>query len=347
MLGAVSYFRKRLLAWYSIARRALPWRECNGNHPNAYAVMVSELMLQQTQVATVVPYYHRFLERFPSIRALAESDEQDVLRLWQGLGYYSRARNLRRAAQEIVARFDGKVPETVEDLRSLPGIGRYTAGAIASIAYGRSEPIVDGNVARVICRLDLIRADPKDRQTVELLWQRAGALVPGEQAGDFNSAMMELGATICTPGNPDCAHCPVRRHCQANAAGVQDQIPLVQKSRATPLEKRVTLCIEKKGRWLIEQRPAKGRWASLWQFTTFVSPLKLAGLDRSNMKELGIIRHALTHRRYEFTAYRCGNGVKIPAAENRKWVTIKELAEHPMSKPQLEIARLLRLIEMD
>jgi A/G-specific adenine glycosylase len=342
MLGTTSRFRKRLLDWYDAQRRTLPWRTTDGALPDAYRVMVSEFMLQQTQVKTVLPYFERFMERFPDVRRLAQSDEQEVLRLWQGLGYYSRARNLRNAAGEIVERHGGRVPGSVEELRALPGIGRYTAGAIASIAHGLPAPIVDGNVARVICRLDLIRDDPKGQKTLDVLWKRAEELVPRDRPGDFNSAMMELGATVCTPRNPDCPNCPVRAHCLARKAGMQQEIPMVRKARPIPLEKRVTLCIEKKGRWLIEQRPPTGRWASLWQFTTFPSPLRLANLNRG--KKLGVVRHALSHRRYEFTAYHCMDASVIPSATNRKWVLAKELDAYPMSKPQREIARLLKLI---
>jgi A/G-specific adenine glycosylase len=342
MLGTIPRFRGRLLDWYGAVRRALPWRVAAGELPDAYRVMVSEFMLQQTQIKTVLPYFQRFIERFPNVAGLAGSDEQEVLRLWQGLGYYSRARNLRRAAREIVERHGGKVPATVEDLQGLPGIGRYTAGAIASIAHGTHAPIVDANVARVICRLDLIRDDPKARETLEVLWKRAEELVPEDRAGDFNSAMMELGSTICTPRNPDCPRCPVRKHCMAAQAGVQREIPPVRKALPIPLEKRITLCVEKNGRWLIEQRPDKGRWASLWQFTTFVAPLRRRNLK--GVEKIGVVRHALTHRRYEFTAYRCDESIVIPPAANRRWVTAQELDAYPMSKPQREIARLLDII---
>ncbi|HWB55056.1 MAG TPA: A/G-specific adenine glycosylase [Tepidisphaeraceae bacterium] len=343
MLSTAGRFRRRLLDWYATHRRDLPWRSANGKLPDPYRVLVSEFMLQQTQVTTVIPYFNRFLGDFPNVRALADSDEQHVLRLWQGLGYYSRARNLRNSCCHIVQHFNGEIPRDVGDLRSLPGIGRYTAGAIASIAFGKTEPLVDGNVARVICRLDLIRDDPKNSKTVELLWDRARELVSAEHPGDFNSAMMELGATVCMPKNPDCGQCPVRSHCQAVAAGMQGKIPASKKSRPTPLESRITLCVERNGRWLIEQRPPTGRWASLWQFTTFPTALIHPKLDQRKLEKLGTIRHTLTHRRYEFTAYRCRAGVSIPAGKNRKWVRAAELSLYPMSKPQCQIARMLEL----
>jgi A/G-specific adenine glycosylase len=305
--------------------------------------MVSEFMLQQTQVKTVLPYFQRFIAKFPDVQALAEADEQEVLKAWQGLGYYSRARNLRRAAGEICDRFERRVPGTVEELRSLPGIGRYTAGAIASLAHDAAAPIVDGNVARVICRLDLIRENPKEKNAVELLWRRAEELVPQKQAGDFNSALMELGATVCTPRNPSCLVCPVRKHCAAAEAGMQDKIPQVREKRSVPTVRRVVIGLQKGDQWLIEQRPANGRWASMWQFPTFPWPLKLNGANRKALRKIGSVRHALTHRRYVFTAYHCAGKIELPAAENRRWVTAKKLMEYPMSKPQGELGKLLGL----
>src|SRR6266511_1314155 len=192
MRGTTRSMHLRLLRWYDRHRRDLPWRVprgCDRLH-DAYHVLVSEAMLQQTQVAAVVPYFHRFLQRFPTLRALAAADEQDVLRLWQGLGYYSRARHLRAAAERIVAEQNGQIPRDVGELRELPGIGRYTAGAIASIAFDQRAPILDGNVARVLCRLDCIETDPRETQTQKTLWRRAEEMLPKRRCGDFNSAMM-------------------------------------------------------------------------------------------------------------------------------------------------------------
>ena len=215
-------FAARLLRWYDGNRRDLPWRAAEGKALDPYHVLLSETMLQQTQVATVIPYFHRFLQRFPTLRSLADADEQEVLRLWQGLGYYSRARNLQKAAQVICRDFEGTLPCTATALLSLPGVGPYTAGAIASIAFGQRAPILDGNVQRVLCRLDCIRTDPRDPPTRQHLWDRAEQILPDRRLGDFNSALMELGATICTPRNPQCLLCPVRSHCQAFDAGLPD-----------------------------------------------------------------------------------------------------------------------------
>jgi A/G-specific adenine glycosylase len=270
MHGSETEFGQRLLGWYDAHRRDLPWRmrigSCEPLDP--YRVLVSEAMLQQTQVATVVPYFHRFLKRFPTIATLAEADERDVLRAWQGLGYYSRARNLQAAAKRVMADHCGELPRTTSELRRLPGIGRYTAGAVASIAFDCREPIVDGNVVRVLCRLDRVESDPRDRDTHEHLWHRAAQVLPERRCGDFNSALMDLGATVCIPRGPKCLICPVRDHCEAQAAGVQEQIPPPKKPGPTPLLKRDVLCLRRGEKYLIEQRPAKGRWAGMWQFLT-------------------------------------------------------------------------------
>lgn len=348
MDGKVTNFQQKLLAWYDRHRRDLPWRVKSGSTPDPYHVLLSETMLQQTQVATVVPYFLRFVGKFPTLADLAHADLQEVLRLWQGLGYYSRARNLHACARRIVAEHGGQVPCDVESLLSLPGIGRYTAGAIASIAYDFRAPILDGNVTRVLCRLDQIESDPRDRQTQLTLWRRAEDILPKRRAGDFNSALMELGATVCVPRNPQCLACPVRAHCQAHAAGLQDRIPLPKRSKPTPLHRRYVLCLRHGRQFLIEQRPAKGRWAGLWQFKTLECPgrpfsarelARRLGYAVTKPRELGRVRHALTHRRYEFDAYTAE--LSAPPAAGQVWVTLAELDAYPLSKPQLSIAALL------
>ncbi|MDB5319751.1 MAG: mutY [Phycisphaerales bacterium] len=352
MDGKLTTFQRALLRWYDRHRRDLPWRVAPGSPrsatPDPYHVLLSETMLQQTQVATVVPYFLRFIERYPTLADLAAAELQDVLRLWQGLGYYSRARNLHACARQVMADHTGQVPEHVEKLLSLPGVGRYTAGAIASIAFNARTPILDGNVTRVLCRIDRIESDPRDRPTQLRLWQRAEEILPTRRAGDFNSALMELGATVCVPRNPQCLVCPVRTHCQAFAAGLQDRIPLPKKTKPTPLHRRYVLCLRHGRQFLIEQRPAKGRWAGLWQFKTLESPVRpfsasqLAqrlGFAISKPQQLGRIRHALTHRRYEFDAYTAN--LAAPPAAGQVWVTLAELDAYPLSKPQLSIAALL------
>ena len=348
MDGQVTDFQKRLLQWYDRHRRDLPWRVARGSRPDPYHVLLSETMLQQTQVATVVPYFLRFVGKFPTLTDLAEADLQEVLRLWQGLGYYSRARNLHACAAQVASEHGGRVPDDVETLLRLPGVGRYTAGAVASIAYDVPAAILDGNVTRVLCRLDCIESDPRDRQTQLALWQRAVEVLPKRRAGDFNSALMELGATVCTPRNPQCLVCPVRTHCQAQGAGLQDRIPLPKRSKPTPLHRRYVLCLRHGRQFLIEQRPSKGRWAGLWQFKTLESPKRpfsarqLAqrlGFAVTQPRELGRVRHALTHRRYEFDAYTAE--LSAPPAEGQVWVTLAELDAYPLSKPQLSIKAML------
>ncbi len=353
MRDTLAQFHRRLLRWYSAHRRPLPWRAPPGRRPNPYHVLVSELMLQQTQAATVAPYFTRFLAAFPSVGALAAANPQEVLRLWQGLGYYSRARHLHRSAQIVVQQYGGKIPDQVDALLELPGVGRYTAGAIASLAYQRPAPILDGNVLRVLCRLDGIADDPRSRHVQERLWARAEQILPTKNVGDFNSALMELGATLCTPRTPKCLNCPVRSHCCAYHQGVQDRIPLPRKRRPTPLHRRRVFCIEDRGRWLIEQRPPRGRWAGMWQFVTIPAsdasphaPAKIAELSLAigPLRPLGTLRHALTHRRYEFEVFACR--AKTPlfsqAKGERRWAALDELADYPLPRPHVKIAQWLQ-----
>lgn len=342
MLGSRADFNRRLLRWYDRMRRDLPWRAGPNHTPTSYEILVSELMLQQTQVATVIPYFHRFLARFPTIAELAAADEQEVLRYWQGLGYYSRARNLLMAARQVMEKHRGEMPSEVEELLTLPGIGRYTAGAVSSIAFNRRAPILDGNVSRVLCRLEKIETDPRQGSTQSLLWQRAEDLLPRKRTGDFNSALMELGALICTPRSPQCLLCPVREHCAAFAAGVVERIPVRRTKPQTPLIERDTFCIRRRDRWLIEQRPSRGRWASMWQFITRPpdgEPPAKVGKKR----KIGTVAHTLTHRRYRFDVYLCevaGPQISTNAAEQR-WATLQGLAEYPMPRPHLRIAGML------
>lgn len=310
-------------------------------------------MLQQTQVATVIPYFERFLTRFPTVFELARADEQDVLRMWQGLGYYSRARNLHAAAKKVAGERNGELPNTADELLKLPGIGRYTAGAVASIAFGTRAPIVDGNVARVLCRIERIETDPRGRATRQMLWQRAQDILPGKSVGDFNSALMELGATVCTPRSPACLRCPIRQHCKAFAAGMQETIPAPRKARPTPLLRRATFCVRRGNHWLIEQRPTKGRWAGMWQFLTVEAPdeSSLKSLARRlpirsrNLRKLGTITHGLTHRRYEFDVYacQCAQNAKVEnASAPRRWATLEGLSDYPLPRPHLKVAEMLR-----
>jgi A/G-specific adenine glycosylase len=222
-------FRKQLLAWFRQFRRDLPWRRTR----DPYRIWLSEIMLQQTRVAAVIPYYERFLQRFPDVHALAAAPQEEVLRLWSGLGYYSRARNLQKAAQQIVAKHGGQFPSGFEDALALAGIGNYTAPAILSIAFGENQAVLDGNVARVLARLGAIRGDLRESTRWQKLQETADCLLDAESPGDWNQAMMELGATLCTPRSPQCLLCPVAQFCQARKLGIAESFPEKRKKRAT------------------------------------------------------------------------------------------------------------------
>jgi A/G-specific adenine glycosylase len=305
--------RARLLSWYDANRRDLPWRSGSGRAPEPYRVWISEVMLQQTRVETVRPYFERWMTRFPTLEALADAPLDDVLKAWEGLGYYSRARNLHGAAREVATRYGGQLPGEAPALRTLPGIGRYTAGAVASIAFGRAEPVVDGNVRRVLARwLD----DPAPRDP--RLWKVAEELVAGERPGDLNQALMELGATVCTPRSPGCGDCPVREWCVARSAGTQEQRPVPRGPRSIPEEEHGVAVVEWNGSVLMTRRTGRGRLAGLWELPgAAVAPGETAaaaarravrertGLEVVEAEPLGAVEHAFTHVRVTYRALRC------------------------------------------
>lgn len=309
----------RLLRWYDANRRDLPWRR---RADDPYAQLLAEFMLQQTQVGTVLDYYERFINRFPTIQALAAAEFDDVLALWSGLGYYRRARNLHAAARKIVERYGGTVPRTVDELMSLPGIGRYTAGAIASIAYDVRAPVLDGNVIRVLMRLLAMRADPKSPGARSRLWRCAESLLPRKRCGDFNQAMMELGATLCSPRAPNCDACPLNRCCRAHLRRLTDHIPpTARRTRVLPARMVVAAVRRSVGRsssreWLFVQRPPSGLWASLWELPSEPvadgeSPVAArkrleAGLPircRLGKKPVATVTRQLTHRTITFEVF--------------------------------------------
>lgn len=287
----MSLVRSRLIDWYESRKRDLPWRRT----ADPYAIWVSEVMLQQTQVKTVLGYYERWMERFPTVKALAAADDADVLHAWQGLGYYSRARRLLAGARAVSERHAGKLPRDVDALLALPGIGPYSAGAIASIAFGLPEPIVDGNVVRVLCRLFALRGDPAKAPLKQELWRIARALVPPDRPSAFNQSLMELGATICTPTSPRCAECPVAAQCAALAQGLERELPQLAK-RAPPTEVATAAAYVRRGdAVLLRQMPADApRWAGLW-----VLPFaELAGTEEAPAAAV----RALREINYEGTA---------------------------------------------
>jgi len=319
-----------LLRWYDANRRDLPWRR---RFDDPYAQLLAEFMLQQTQVSTVLNYYERFIKRFPTVRSLAAAELDDVLALWSGLGYYSRARNLHAAARKIVEQYGGTVPRTVDELMRLPGIGRYTAGAIASIAYDVRAPVLDGNVIRVLMRLSAMRADPKSPTARKRLWDRAESLLPRKRCGDFNQAMMELGATLCLPRAPNCDVCPLKRCCLARLRCLTDQIPpTARRARVVPA-RMVVAAIRRTGvrtsvqEWLFVQRPPSGLWAGLWELPSepvadgesLVAACKrlLAGLPiscRLSRAPKATVTRRLTHRRITFEIFSgtAGDGQSPP-----------------------------------
>jgi A/G-specific adenine glycosylase len=293
--------RSGLLEWFDRAKRDLPWRRTR----DPYAIWVSEVMLQQTQVDRVVPYFERFLARFPTVKDLAAASVEDVLSIWRGLGYYSRARNLHAAATVVAAEHGGVLPDTVEGLRSLPGFGRYTAGAVASIAFGLEAPLVDGNVARVLSRLFEIEGEPGEKSREALLWELATTLVRGARPGDFNQALMELGATVCTPSSPTCLLCPIRLACRAQASGRQGELP--PPKRQAP-RKRLELAVAlsaRDGAVLLARRAERGLFGGLWELpaltmetgeNAYASLRKLFGKRATIGPEMLVLERTLTHR---------------------------------------------------
>jgi len=298
--------RRHLLGWFEQNARDLPWRRTR----DPYAVWVSEVMLQQTQVETVKPYYERFLRRFPSPEHLARARLDTVLKLWEGLGYYSRARNLHKAAKTLVRDLGGIFPKTQEGLMSLPGIGRYTAGAIASIAFGQTEPVVDGNVTRVLCRVFAIRDDPRQHATQERLWSIATDLVASGQAGDLNQALMELGATLCLPRGPQCPACPLQTLCKAWRQRRQEELPIRPPRKVLPRHTVAVGVIFKGNKVLIDKRRPEGLLGGLWEFP---GGKRQGGeslettLLREVQEELGIrikVRHRLLRIDHAYSHFR-------------------------------------------
>jgi A/G-specific adenine glycosylase len=346
---------RRLLEWYARDRRDLPWRR----RRDPYAIWVSEVMLQQTQVATVAPYYERWMQRFPTVRALACADEDAVLGVWQGLGYYSRARRLLAGARTLVGLHGGEVPSTVAELRRVPGIGAYSAGAIASIAYGVQEPAVDGNAARVLGRLEYVVGDPKRAEVARRLSRIARALVPPDRPGDFNQALMELGATLCTPRQPGCRQCPLEGLCRARHRCRTERIvpPAVQ----TPKRRvhMVAALIFRAGRVLVVRQPDDAaRWAGLWQFpdaeldsaeqpeaavaraAQHAGRVSIAVGARRDRLRFVVTKHSITLDVYECRARSRGR-VEANARQHVAWKLPLELEELAMPAAHRRIARSL------
>lgn len=354
MIAASNNLAARLLSWYERHARDLPWRRV----PHPYAVWVSEIMLQQTRVETVIPYFERWMQRFPTIGALAAAGQQEVLGLWEGLGYYSRARNLHRAAQEVAAQHGGELPRDPEALRRLPGIGRYTAAAIASIAFGVDAAALDGNIRRVLARVFNVAEPARSPAGERRLWELAQENLPPGRAGDYNQALMDLGAQICTPRNPDCPRCPLDEICEARRLGIQDERPVLETKPAVPHYTVTAAVIERRDEVLITQRPTDKLLGGMWEFPggkvqegeSLVDCLKREIREELDVEiivgePLGVYRHAYTHFRVTLHAFRCiladGGHPRAVEARDLRWVAPANLGSFPMGKLDRQIARKL------
>ena len=337
-------FQQDLIRWYRRTARDLPWRTMR----DPYAIWISEIILQQTRVEQGAAYFERFLRAFPTVQALASAGEETVLKLWEGLGYYARARNLHRCAKAVVTEHAGRFPDSPEGLRALPGIGPYTAGAIASIAFGRRAAAVDGNVIRVLSRVfdipDSIET-PATRRRIEAL---AEGLVPAKAPGDFNQALMDLGAGPCRPGMPACSECPVRRHCRAAARGVQEDRPVRRKKKDVPHQDRLVAAVKKRGRYLIMKRPSKGLLGGLWEFPSF--PAHGSGSEQKRLhtlvrERLGLdviigppvtlVQHAYSHFTLSLRVFRCdyaAGELSLLEHVDAKWVFPSQFPRYAFSK---------------
>lgn len=341
-------FRRRLRAWFARHARDLPWRRTR----DPYAIWVSEVMLQQTQVATVVDYYRRFMQAFPSVAELATADEAQVMRLWEGLGYYRRARHLHAAAREIVLEHGGTFPREAAAVRSLPGVGRYTAGAVLSIAFDAREPIVEANTHRLLSRLLADRADRQGAVSAEMLWSAAGELLPQRGAGAFNQALMELGSVICTPRLSRCEECPVAELCAARRLGMQESIPPAKRRPQSKAVHEVLVVVHRHGRVLLRRCAEQGRWAGLWDFVRFVRP-SVETIESAVLAETGLtvrvgerihtLKHGVTRYRITLDCYLAAyvRGRSSGRPSNKRWVRPAELRAFPLSTTGRKVAERL------
>jgi A/G-specific adenine glycosylase len=352
-LPSRTWFIRRLRPWFRDHARDLPWRRTR----DSYAIWVSEVMLQQTQVATVIPFFERFLTAFPTLADLARAKEHDVLRLWEGLGYYRRARHLHRAAQAIVADHGGELPRDPDTLRRLPGFGRYTAGAVLSQAFDAREPILEANSRRVLCRWLGYRRDPRSTAGQKYLWRAAHSLLPRTGVGDFNQALMELGALVCTARNPRCDACPLHARCAARRLNLQERIPREGKAKLIEEVEEVAVVPRRRGRVLLLKRPDHGRWAGLWEFPH--GPIRpgeshtqaaervlkeMTGLAARVGTEVLTIRHGIMRYRITMTCIEaeCGRGnCRSGFHAESRWIGIDDLPSFPVSSPQRRLAKSL------
>ena len=347
---------KKLLQWYGVEARDLPWRRTN----DPYAIWVSEVMLQQTQVKTVIPYWERWIKRFPTVGKLAYASETTVLKHWEGLGYYRRARNLQKGAAYVVTELNGQFPKTHADVLKLPGVGPYTAGAICSIAYNQPTPIVDGNVIRVLTRLHGIADNPKETTTQATIWRIAEEFVTSAarlrspnvpRCSHLNQALMELGALVCTPSKPSCEQCPLKRACIAHAENLTDRIPALPERRKTIQQRHAALIIRVNGSFILRQVDNERHNAGLWEFPSFDWPDEQAiedaireniGIKPTRVVPQKVLRQTITHHRIELhvveATFRNKQAFKTTPYLG---VTPSDLKSHPMSSAHRRIANLL------
>lgn len=349
--GGEARLRQLLLAWYDRQGRDLPWRRTR----DAYKIWVSEVMLQQTQVKTAMPYYQGWMEKFPDLETLAAADLQDVLKAWEGLGYYSRARNLHAAARLLLSQHQGQIPQSLETLLQLPGIGRTTAGGILSAAFNLPVSILDGNVKRVLARLVALPIPPS--KAMGQLWQLSDTLLDPDRPRDFNQGLMDLGATVCTPKNPACLLCPWQQFCQAYCRGIQDRIPMREASRKIPHKSIGVAVIWHEGKVLIDRRPQSGMLGGLWEFPGGKiedNETVEACIVREIEEELAIavevgehlitVEHAYTHLKVTLTVHHCHylHGEPQPlACDEIRWVKPEELSQYPFPKANTKIVTAL------
>jgi A/G-specific adenine glycosylase len=342
--------RTRLLAWYAGAERDLPWRKSR----DPYRVWVSEIMLQQTQVATVRDYFKRFVVAFPNVHSLAAADELQVLRLWEGLGYYRRARQLHAASRKVVSEFAGQFPEDLESLQSLPGIGRYTAGAIASIAFDQRAPILEANTIRLLSRLIAYREDPLKAAGQRVLWQTAADILPQADVARFNQALMELGSLVCTPADPKCEKCPLSAVCAAHAAGLERKIPQAKAKQTYTELREAAVIIHRNGSVLMRECGEGERWAGLWDFPRFglesEGPLfaheeiiakvrAQTGITCKPGSLLKTLKHGVTRYRITLDCYEARH--ESGRTKGARWIPKCELAQLPLSTTGRKITKLV------
>jgi A/G-specific adenine glycosylase len=345
----------KLLDWYHANKRTLPWR----GHPSAYAVWVSEIMLQQTRVEAVIPYFVKWMRLFPNVRSLANASERDVLNAWEGLGYYSRARNLHKAAKIVVEQYNGNIPRALDELRSLPGIGRYTLGAIGSIAFGMDVAALDGNIKRVYARIFDLEVTVDSPTGEKILWELADKNLPKGHAGDYNQALMDLGATICVPKNPRCLICPVMKLCKARRRGTQNQRPVKTPKKDVPHYVHAAAVVVQRGRVLLSQRPSEGLLGGMWEFPNgrvdgdpaaqlpkvlrraYDIQLKVKRGPSTGKKEpLAIVEHGYSHFSVTVHAF-SSELISMPEETNLRWVSLNKLEEYPMGRIDRQIARMI------